>query len=93
MTELIQKRKQFQLFEQLEKFSTLEEFMNFMAEEIAIAYKAGMLQFNGFSHEMKVLDAEGKLVKTHWTKEHVSTEQGEFQHLSDLYLQAKGYKC
>jgi len=93
MTELIQKRKQFQLVENLEKFTTLTEFMEFMNKEIELAYKAGTLHFNAFTHDLKVVGEEGKLVNSHWTKEHVSINYGTVQHLADLYLQAKGYKC
>ena len=88
MIELIEKRKHLKLIEKLAEFSSLEEFVEFMNKEIELAYKAGYLQFNGFSHDMVI---EGD--KTNWTQENISLDIGDIHHLANLYLQSKGYKC
>ena len=66
------------------------KLQEYIAKEVELAYKAGMLKFNALDHTFQ---ASGTTLLLQWHKEDLSSMGvGEGALLPSLYLQAKGFK-
>ena len=97
MTELIEKTSYKRRGTQIGKIladpvyeEDIERLRDYIAKEVELAYKAGMLKFNALDHTFQ---APGTKLLLQWHKEDLSSmEVGEGALLPSLYLQAKGFK-
>lgn len=97
MTELIEKTsyesrhsKLIELFEDTMTSYSSTALEDYIAKEVELAYKAGMLRFNALDHTFQ---ASGTTLLLQWHKEDLSSMGvGEGTLLPSLYLQAKGFK-
>jgi hypothetical protein len=92
MTELIEKISYEARLKELVdlQYIKVEELQEYIAKEVELAYKAGMLKFNALDHTFQ---APGTKLLFQWNKEDLSfMEVGEEVLLPSLYLQAKGFK-
>lgn len=68
--------------------SVVESLHKYIAKEVELAYKAGMLHFNALDHTLKT-----PWKNTVWTKANLNfMDTGNGVLLPSLYLQAKGFK-
>lgn len=97
MTELIEKTSYKRRGTQIGKIladpvyeEDVERLRDYIAKEVELAYKAGMLRFSALDHTFKQI---GSSTVLQWHKENLSSmEVGEGALLPSLYLQAKGFK-
>ena len=94
MTELIEKTsyksRQAKLAKVIFSSASPTALEDYIAKEVELAYKAGMLKFNALDHTFQ---ASGTTLLLQWHKEDLSfMEVGEGALLPSLYLQSKGFK-
>lgn len=94
MTELIEKTtyksRQAKLDEAIFSSASPTALEDYIAKEVELAYKAGMLKFNALDHTFQ---ASGTTLLLQWHKEDLSSMGvGEGALLPSLYLQSKGFK-
>ncbi len=92
MTELIEKMsyedRATELDRAIFKVSSVMALQEYIAEQVELAYKAGMLYFNALDHTLTT-----PWENTVWTKANLNfMETGNEALLPSLYLQAKGFK-
>jgi len=88
MVELLEKRKYDDVLKKLEAMEHISEVVEFIEQEVKIAYHAGMLRFNAVDHSV-ILDRH----KASITGVTYNFETGEPALLTNLYLKEKGFTC
>ena len=76
-----------------ERNGSIDALLQYIAKEVELAYKAGMIHFNAFEHTLNSVDSDGNKCRAKWSDRDLSfLETGRYSLLSSLYLQAKGFK-